>query len=223
MHRLKDMPRPKLDPEATLIKEVRITPADGLPIEDWKVGEQDFKICVAAQEGGTPDRRLHYHLYIETLRSATWLTKWIYSVAHCYNGEQGNAVFFTRKPHENTLGYVVKDGHIVCRHGCTDTFITEWLAKSAQYKRDKEAGRKREQRVKKAFTQEVREKVEETLASSPYLRNPESVLELILHEYHEAKLTFPPRSSVENIIVSVLYVYDKSLHRNFYLRSFTNG
>lgn len=217
------MPRPKLDPEATLIKEVRITPADGLPIDDWKVCEQDFKICVAAQEGGTPERRLHYHLYIETLRSASWLTKWIYSVAHCYNGEQGNAVFFTRKPHENTIGYVVKEGNIVCRHGCTDTFIDEWLTKSAQYKRDKEAGRKREQRVKKAFTQEVREKVERVLAETQHLRAPEHVLDMILQEYHEAKLTFPPRSSVENMIVTCLYPYDKSLYKNFYLRSLLNG
>jgi len=204
--------------------EVRITPADGLPIDDWKVCEEDFKVMIAAQEGGDPDRRLHYHLYMETLRSRTWLTKWIYSVAHCYNGEQGNAVFFTRKPHENTIGYVVKEGNIVCRHGTTDTFIDEWIAKSAQYKRDKEAGRKRDQRVKKAFTQEVREKVEQVLLASPDHRNPTSVLNLILNEYHEAKLTFPPRSSVENMIVSVLYPYDKyHLVENFYLRSFTNG
>jgi len=144
-------------------------------------------------------------------------------VAHCYNGEQGNAVFFTRKPHEHTIGYVVKEGNIVCRHGCTDTYIDEWLVKSAQYKRDKEADRKREQRVKKAFTQEVREKVEHVLAESPHLRTPEEVLDLILQEYHEAKLTFPPRSSVENMIVSVLYPYDKSLYKNFYLRSLING
>jgi len=206
-----------------MILEVRITPADGLPIDDWKVCESDFKVVVAGQEGGTPDRRLHYHLYLETLRSRTWLTKWIYSIAHCFNGEQGNAVFFTRKPHENTIGYVVKEGNIACRFGCTDTFIDEWIAKSAQYKRGKEADRKREQRVKKAFTQEVRENVERALSESTHLRNPESVLDLILHEYHEAKLTFPPRSSVENMIVTSLYPYDKSLYKNFYLRSLLNG
>lgn len=218
------MPRPKLDPNSTLTLEVRITPADGLPIDDWKVCDTDFKVMLSAQEGGTPECRLHYHLYIETLRSRSWLIQWIYSVAHCNNGEHGNAVFFTRKPHDHTIGYVVKQGNIVHRHGCTDTFIDEWLRKSAQYKQDKEASRKREQRVKKAFTLEVREKVEAALATASgfHLRNPESILDMILHEYHEAKLTFPPRSSVETMIVSCLYPYDKSLYKNFYLRSILN-
>lgn len=218
------MPRPKIDPESLLKLEIRITPADGNPIECWKMGDSevdaDFKVLLAAKEGGTPDRRLHYHLYIETYRSRTWLPKWIYSIAHCYNGEQGNAVFFTRKPHEHTIGYVVKEGDIVVRHGCDDTFIDEWLKKSAQYKRDKEASRKREQRVKKSFTQEVREKVEATIASSSHLQNPESILDLILSEYHEAKMTFPSRSSIENLIVTCLYPYDKSMYRKFYLRAF---
>jgi len=229
------MPRPKRDPTSVEALELRITPPDGLPIECWKIVDpdkaefvseherNDFKVLIAAQEGGTPDCRLHYHLYVETYRSRTWLTKWIYSIAHCYNGEQGNAVFFTRKPHDNTIGYVVKGGNIVARHGCTQHYIDEWLTKSAQYVRDKEAGRKREQRVKKAFTLEVREKVEALLRQSNDLRNPESILNIILNEYHEAKLTFPPRSSVENIIVTCLYPYDKSIHRNFYLKAFTNG
>ena len=214
------MPRTKANPDELLVLELRITPPDGNPIEDWKIADTDFKQVIAAREGGTPECRLHYHLYVECLRSRTWLVKWIYSIAHCNNGEQGNAVFFTRKPHDNTIGYVVKHGDVVVRHGCSDTFITEWLAKSAQYVRDREAGRKRKQRVEKAFTHEVRDKVVAELAERRDLRTPDGVLQLILNEYHEANKVFPSRTSVETLIVSVLHPYDATIAQTFYLKAF---
>lgn len=214
------MPRPKLNPDEVLALELRITPPDAQPITEWNITDTDFKQAIIAQEGGTDDCRLHYHVYIETMRSRSWIVKWIYSIAHCYNGEQGNAVFFSRKPHDNTIGYVVKHGNIVVRHGCTDSFITEWLSKSDQYKRDKEALRSRLKRLKKSFTQDVRDKVVEHIRNAPDLRTPEQVLKLILAEYHEAQMTFPSRTQVENLIVTILYPYDKGLTNAFYLRSF---
>lgn len=214
------MPRTKANPDELLTLELRITPPDGKPIEDWQITDKDFKQVVAAQEGGTEDCRLHYHAYVECLRSRTWLIKWIYSIARCTNGEQGNAVFFTRKPHDNTIGYVVKHGNVVVRHGCSETFITEWLNKSDEYRRAKDASRKRRQRLEKSFTQEVRKKVVEKLEESRELRTPDSVLSLILAEYHEAKKVFPNRSTVENIIITVLHPYDAHLARSFYLRNF---
>lgn len=214
------MPRTKVNPDEILALELRITPPDGQPIDDWKIVDTDFKQVIAAKEGGTDDVRLHYHLYIETLRSRSWITKWIYSIAHCYNGEQGNSVFFSRKPHDNTIGYVVKHGDVVVRHGCTDSFIEEWLNKSDAYKRSKEAAKQRLKRLKKSFTQDVRDKVVERIRDAPELRTPEQVLNLILAEYHEAKMTFPSRTQVENLIVTILYPYDNGLTRAFYLRSF---
>lgn len=214
------MPRPKQNPDEVLKLELRITPPDGELITDWKIDDNDFKQAIVALEGGTDDCRLHYHLYIETLRSRSWITKWIYSIAHCYNGEHGNSVFFSRKPHDNTIGYVVKHGNVVVRHGCTDTFIEEWLHKSDEYKRSKEANRQRLKRLKKSFTQDVRDKVVERIRDAPELRTPEQVLNLILAEYHEAKMTFPSRTQVENLIVTILYPYDTGLTRAFYLRSF---
>lgn len=214
------MPRTKANPDELYIRELRITPPDGQPITDWQITDKDFKQVIAAQEGGEDQVRLHYHVYIETMRSASWITKWIYSIAHCYNGEQGNSVFFSRKPHDNTIGYVVKHGNIVVRHGTTDTFIDEWLAKSDQYRRDKEADRARNKRLKKSFTQQVRNKVSEILRQSPDTHSPQRVLDLIIECYHEANQVFPSRTQVENLIVTLLYPYDKSLHRAFYLRSF---
>jgi len=129
-------------------------------------------------------------------------------------------VFFTRKPHDNTIGYVVKHGDIVVRHGCTETFITEWLAKSEEYRRAKEAGRKRRQRLEKSFTQAVRNKVVERLGESRELRTPDGVLTLILAEYQTANKVYPNRSTVENLIVTVLHPYDAYLARSFYLKNF---
>lgn len=213
------MPRPKLDPNSVYTRELRITPPDGEPITDWKLGT-DFIKAVIAQEGGDEDCRLHYHAYIETSRSASWITKWIYSIAHCYNGEQGNTVFFSRKPHDNTLGYVVKHGNIVVRHGVTETFITEWLDKSEQYRKDKDSARARAKRMKKSFTQAVCHKIVEEVKTDPSLRNPARILELILAEYHASQMIYPSRTVVENLIVTILSPYDAYLPRAFYLRNF---
>jgi len=214
------MPRTKANPDELLTLELRITPPDGQPITDWQITDKDFKQVIAAQEGGTEDTRLHYHAYVECLRSRTWIIKWIYSIARCTDGQQGNAVFFTRKPHDNTIGYVVKSGNIVVRHGCSETFITEWLNKSDEYRRARDAQKKRRQRLEKSFTQTVRNKVVEQLEESRELRTPDSVMNLVLAQYHEAKKVFPNRSTMENIITTCLYPYDAGMVRAFYLRNF---
>lgn len=214
------MTRTKANPDELYVRELRITPPDGQPITDWKIDNKDFKVVIAAQEGGDETVRLHYHVYIETLRSASWITKWIYSIAHCNNGQQGNSVFFSRKPHDNTIGYVVKHGNIAVRHGCTDTYIDEWLAKSDQYRRDKEADRTRAKRIKQSFAKQVRDRVSELVSQSADTRTPERVLDLITEQYHEGKHTFPSRTQVETLIVTILYPYDKSLYRAYYLCSF---
>jgi len=214
------MPRPKHNPDEVLTLELRITPPDGKPIEDWKIQAEDFRQVIAAEEGGDDDCRLHYHLYIETLRSRSWITKWVYSIAHCHNGETGNSVFFSRKPHDNTIGYVVKSGNVVVRHGCSQTFIDEWLLKSEQYRKDKDSARAKSKRLKKSFTQAVLQNIVERVRDAPELRTPEQVLQLILAEYHEAKMIFPSRTTVENLIITVLYPYNQGITSAFYLRSF---
>lgn len=221
------MPRPVKTGVLTPM-ELRITPPDGKPITDWMldmpvVGSSNpvhFAKLLACEEGGIEDVRLHYHVYLETWRSRSWIIKWIYTIARCKNGEQGNSVFFSGKPHDNTIGYVVKHGNVVCRHGIEETFLTEWLAKSKQYRSDKDAKRKRKQRIEKAFTHQVRETVSATLRDAPDLRTPEDVMNLILREYEEHKKMYPSRSSMEIQIVSLLAPYHPATVRAFYLRSF---
>lgn len=217
------MPRPKANPDSLLILEVRITPPDRRPIVDWKLGTDDFVVCLIGQEGGDAplsEKRLHYHLYIETKRSRTWLIKWIYDVARCTNGEQGNAVFFTRKPHDNTIGYVVKDGNIVCRHGCSDTFITEWLEKSRQYRTDKETTRKRKQREEGRFIDGCRKRLDEFLQESPYKRTPTDVMEFVLRDFIDHERQVPSRTQMECLIVGALYKYEPRIANSFYLKTF---
>lgn len=212
------MPRPKTNPDEILRLELRITPPDGVPITDWKIGD-DFQLLLACQEGGDEDTRLHYHLYIETLRSRSWITKWVYSIAHCENGESGNAVFFSRKPHDNTVGYVIKHGNIAVRHGCSQTFIDEWITRSEQYKKDKDSAKQRAKRLKKSFTQALLGKIVETLKTDRSMRSPERVLDIILEEYHQANLVNPSKTIIENLIMSALYPYEHHLVRAFYLRN----
>jgi len=223
------MPRVKANPDELLVLELRITPPDGHPITEWEVSDQNFKQVIAAQEGGTETVRLHYHAYVECKRSKTWLTKWIYSIARVPlgpdgkpTGPKGNSVFFTGKPHDNTIGYVIKHGNIVVRHGCSETFITEWIAKSEQYRKDHAAAKKRKQRIEKSFTQQVRESIVAMLESSPELRNPSKVLDCILHEYHQAHKVFPNRSTVENLIATLLYPYEGHMISAYYLKSFNS-
>lgn len=214
------MPRPKADPNALYVRELRITPPDGKPITDWQITDKDFKLAIIAEEGGTDEVRLHYHAYIESMRSESWIKTWIYRIAHCYNGETGNTVFFSRKPHDNTIGYVVKHGNIAVRFGCTQTYIDEWLLKSDEYRRAKDASRKRTQRMSKAFTQDVLKKVVETVRTDAALRNPGSVLSLILSQYQTNNKPYPSRTQVESLVVTVLHPYDEYLVRSFYLKSF---
>lgn len=214
------MPRPKLDPDSTNVRELRITPPDGLPITDWKATFIDFKYFIAAQEGGEgTDKRLHYHLYIETFRSESWITKWIYSIAHCYNGESGNSVFFSRKPHEHTHGYVVKHGNIAHTIGYTEAEIATFIEQSASYVRDKSAARKRTQRLAKSFTQQVYDEIVSEIDTET-IATPPLIVSKILTKYKSNGKMLPSRNVVDTLIISVLNAKGCDVSA-FYLRSFS--
>ena len=57
-------------------------------------------------------------------------------------------MYFTKRPHEHTMGYIAKCGMCVCRHGTTQTTIDEWLVKSREYCKQKETDRKRRSRTR---------------------------------------------------------------------------
>lgn len=212
------MPKPKSG--EVFQRELRITPPDGLPITDWQANTEDFTQLIAAEEGGgDTGKKLHYHLYVEITRSETWLKKWIYNIAHCHNGESGNTVFFSRKPHENTIGYVVKSGNIVCRHGVNQTYIDEWIKKSNEYVKNKSTERKRQQRTRQSILATIQEHVESDLKARDVKRTPEAIGDLLVKYYHEYSI-YPLRSQHEMMVIKLIHPYDDYFVRSFYNKSF---
>lgn len=201
------------------VRELRITPPDQLPITDWLVNAQDFKMLLACQEGGDDtDKKLHYHCYIETYRSESWLKKWIYKIAHCYNGETGNSVFFSRAPHENTIGYVIKSGNVVVRHGCDQVFIDEWLVKSDNYKKSKETERKRDQRKRESKYKQIVERVQEELDNDNLGKTAGMIANRLIELYREYGI-YPNKGLHETMVIKLVHPYEPSFVQAYYNRN----
>jgi len=213
------MPRPRKDPNAVLTRELRITPPDGEPITDWCLDDTITKL-VAFVEGGE-DKKLHYHALIETTMTSQALTKWIYRVARCIEtGEKGNAVFFTRAPHEGTQGYISKGRDMSIRHGTQQTTIEEWFTQSDEYVRQRETKRKRVQRSREDELKLIIDIVEKGLHDNRDIRNVEDVSKEFLKHCHHSGIRFPTRSQMETVVVKLLYPYDERIVIKYYTRSF---
>lgn len=192
------MPRP-----ATSIFEwdVRITPTDQLPITDWSVfAERSDTKVIAAEEGGTNDLRLHYHVYVWGRLSETYLRSVVSVLGRATQEVKGNAVYSVRKAHEGTIGYVVKTRNVVFRQNYNQTHIDDFMEQSAQYKKDLEAAKKREVRKKQSFLQEVIAKAKTHFGSAP--RHVNQVYDYMCHEYGERPM--PSRSILETAIVNIM-------------------
>lgn len=209
------MPRPKVSLEDVEL-EVRITPPDQKEIIDWKTEELD--IVVMFQEGepnGSP--KLHYHGYIKTKRSKSWIRNWIHNIT---NSNGGNAVYFTRKPHDHTYGYIAKSGRCVCRVGVSQTFIDEWLIKSSDYRKQKETDRKRRSRTREDELAEIVKRVEIQLKENRIRHNADEVIQAMLDECYHFDVRFPTRTQMDHIVLKLMYPYDQYLVRLFYKKSF---
>jgi len=215
------MPRPKLTDE-TLQLELRITPPDGQPITDWKVNEDHVQLVAFLEGGSGTEKALHYHVFLEYGRSRTLLVKWIYSIAHCYNGETGNAVFFTRKPHKHTFGYIAKQGSCAVRHNVPQTTIEQWFHDSEDYLKSKETKRKQKQRTREEKVSQIKTAMIKGLQTHTINSDVNSVVDRLLAEFHNAELSLPPRSSFETLVVSIIYHVDKSFARNYYAKNLSN-
>lgn len=206
------MPKPKSG--ELYVRELRITPPDQNPITDWLVNDEDFKVLLACQEGGD-DKKLHYHIYCESTRSESWVKKWVYKVARCNNGESGNSVYFSRKPHEHTIGYVVKSGNVVCRHGITQTYLDEWISKSAEYKRNKERDRKRAQRSRMSILSDIADAIAKGLHDGSVDRTPEGVSDELLKHYTVEQI-YPLRTQHEMMVIKLIHPYCDNFVRSYY-------
>jgi len=183
--------------------DVRITPSDQTRIV-FDPTPEDFLVFVACEEGGTDDLRLHYHIYCESNRSETYLDKLFNQWGRATATAKGNTIFSKRKAHEGTIGYCVKGGNVVARHGWTDLFLEEMLTKSSDYRKDIANTKKRALRQKENFLAQILKEVAEQLLTelSP---TPQKVMALILSKYDKLNVRLPNRNTLETAVMTLLY------------------
>lgn len=209
------MPRPATK---AFTWDVRITPTDQLPITDWTDFEREDAKILAFEEGGEgTEKRLHYHVYLETTMSESKVRSTCATLGRATSDMKGNAVFSVRKAHEGTIGYVVKDGKRVYVFNYEDRHIEEFMEMSAQYRKDKEKTKKRDQRQKQSFLNEAIAHIRENMPE--FTNRPKS--ETIFWEFHKYYLTngarpLPSRSILETAIVNLLPQEEKS---RYYLKN----
>lgn len=214
------MPRTKLT-DSVLELELRITPPDCNPITDWLLTD-DHQQFVAYEEGGAgTDKKLHYHCYVKYNRSRTLLVKWIYTIARSNKQETGNSVFFSRKPHDHTFGYISKENNLVIRKGIDQSLITEWYNQSQAYKRTKERDRKRKQRTRKEVIDEILDHCRNGLKERSIDKSVEGVINYIITACNDAGLILPTRNAMDGYVVSLLASYNNSLVMSYYTKSFS--
>ena len=143
-------------------------------------------------------------------------------IAHEPDNEKvnGNALYFTRQPHEHTFGYIIKSGNIAHRHNISQTTLDEWLATSSQYKKDIESKRKRKQRTRNDELDEIVQLIESDLKEMRMNRTIDALVARFLYYCDQMKVRFPTRSQMDMYILKLVYPYDPSVVRSFYLRSF---
>lgn len=204
------------------VLEVRITPPTQQTIDDWEIDQ--FTTLVVAQEGepnGTP--KLHYHMYLETPRSKSWIRDWVYRITKTNKDDKlnGNALYFTRKPHNNTHGYIVKSGNIIIRHGISQTTLDEWIQQSDEYVKKKDSTRKRKERQRTAELEEVFKEVRELAKLTTSDRSPRTIIQTTLQLCHQKQLRFPTRIQMEAHVLHTLYEYSEYTVRSYYEKAFT--
>lgn len=179
---------------------------------------EDFPKCLIAEEGGVgTDTRLHYHLYIETLRSDTYLKKVFTQTA----GGKGNQCFSVRAAHEGTKGYAVKDERIVHTIGFSPAEVQEILNESEEYRRTLERTKKQNTRSKEKYLTLATVEVRELLTRMPPGSfGPEYIVEQLLSCYARDNKRFPPRHTIETTTMTLLYPYHPSAVRQWYANSF---
>jgi len=203
--------------------EIRVTPYDQQPIvideSDLHMFEQ-LLLCEEGTPNGVP--RLHYHGYIETKKSESWVRSFLRKIAHEPDNEKvnGNSLYFTRKPHEHTFGYIIKSGNVCYRHNISQTTLDGWLETSNQYAKDKSTERKRKQRTRDDELATVVKTVEEDLKKHSIPRDASSIIDRILAICSQDQIRFPSRTQMDMFVLKLIHPYDQYLVRSFYMRSF---
>jgi len=207
--------RPKVEGE---LKEwdIRLTPSDQAEVNFGALDLTDFKILLVCKEGapnGQP--RLHYHMYATTTRSDNYLDTLLNKLGKATDDIKGNAIFSKRKKHEGTIGYVVKNGDVVLRHGIDDQFLTEIFKKSENYRKEKESARKRASRGEENFMGLIMKDADVKRQDDPY-----DLTKMILQKYKDAEKRLPHRSQVESAVMTLMYNHNPDFVIRHYARAF---
>lgn len=198
--------------------DIRLTPSDQLEVNFDSLEMEDFKILLVCKEGepnGQP--RLHYHMYMKTTRADSYIDNLLNKLGKATATVKGNAIFSKRKSHEGTIGYVVKGGEVVVRHGINDTYLTEIFKRSEDYRKDKEKERKRASRGDENFLGSMLKELEVKRLSDPLV-----ITQTILAKYSELGKRFPAKSQLEGAVMSVIYKTDPDQVIRFYARNMVN-
>lgn len=197
--------RPKKDDGEVRELDVRLTPQDQRRPEfaTYFTTDDFIKVIVAEEGGEQTDIKLHYHCYIETRRSDTWL----YGLFARLTGGKGNKFYSLRKAHEGTKGYAVKDERICYYRGFTEHQIMEIIERSRNFRKETETGRKRESRAKEKYLGLVLKEVAEGVSTHPS-PTPLLITEEILKCYSRDQKRFPPRATIENGVMSIYYKHN---------------
>jgi len=215
------------NPSGDILKlEVRVTPPDQKPIDEWYISDlkEGVKIIVCGEGEPNGQPRLHYHIYLETLVSLSSVRKWINHVLESHKDPNveynGNTLYFTRKPHEYTIPYIVKSRNVLVRVGVTQSLIDEYFKQSEDYVKSKERDRKRKTRGRVDEMSEVFSQVEKDINTRSISPTPDAIVIRSLAICHMEGYEFPNRHVMERYILKLLYKHDEGLVRSFYTKPF---
>lgn len=214
------MPRPR---SGDILKlEIRLTPYDSEPLTTGELTEvSTFFNKLILFEEGNDEKKLHYHGYVESVFSASKVREKLRSICHCHDqGVNGNVLFFTRKPHDHSWGYISKCGKCIWRHGETQTTIDEWITKSAEYRKSKSRDKKRRQRTREDELRSVVDQVEKDLHNDSSIRYVEAIISRILQICEHHDIRFPTRPQMDSFVLRLLYPYNDGKVRSYYEKSF---
>jgi len=196
--------------------DLRITPTDGMPITKQEFMESDLKAAekvIVGQEGGTPQLRLHYHLYVKGNLSEFTIAKICSKLGRATQTIKGNSVFSVRMAHPHTIGYVVKNKDIIW-HTDSQQVLDSYFKESERYQREKETERKRTQRKVNKNLMDIMSEVEVDIHTSG-----ESIIRSVLELYHKYDLKFPSRSTLETAIMKKIYSVQPQYVQSYYARN----
>ena len=196
--------------------DIRITPSDQLPITREEF-EKELGGCIeviACEEGGPEyDKALHYHLYVKAKLAEETIKKICRKLGRQTDDQKGNSVFSRRDAHENSIGYVVKNKHVIYTNN-DQTVIEQYFELSDEYRRRKETDRKQEQRKKQKTLKDIVDGIKITPHTEAY-----ELVRLILEEYAIEQLPFPTRSAIEGAVMRKLYAYNPAYVLEYFTKN----